>query len=152
MKAKIFISLSLCVLVFLLSSCSGGNLEAAYLDGYPRIPFAEQLKKEMEEVVSDMSAAYDASYDIKWEKGWNGDYAPDTSLLNKGEAAVTCIAKMHGKTSSSADTYMTRGIKCFMAYNSSENKLYIMGAVSIESTEASLQEIISSMDGLYGVE
>lgn len=151
MKAKIFISLSLCVLVFLLSSCSGGNLEAAYLDGYPRIPFAEQLKKEMEEVVSDMSAAYDASYDIKWEKGWNGDYAPDTSLLNKGESAVTCIAKAQGKTIGSAD-YVTRGIKYFMAYNSSDNKLYVMGAVSIENIEASAQEIISSMDELYGVE
>ena len=139
------------MLVFLLSSCSGGNLETACLDGYPRTPFAEQLEKTMEEVVSNTSAEYDASYDIKWEKGWNDEYAPDTSLLNKGEAAVTCIAKMRMKTSGTAD-YVTRGIKYFMAYNSSDNKLYVMGAVSIENIEASAQEIISSMDELYGVE
>ncbi len=139
MKLKIALGTMLCVLTVALCSCSGGDVETAYLEGYPETPFAEAVEKYTRYVKEEDKV----DFETKWSSGWKGDIVPDEEL-EKGEKPVTFV--LIGEEESGK-----RILSFFMGYDANENQLRVVdvtGQMSLSDDE----EISSFLNGIYNID
>ena len=138
MKLKIVLGTTLCILTLSLCSCSGGDIEAAYLKGYPETPFAEAVEKYTRYLETDK-----IDFETKWISGWQGDLAPDEDL-EKGEKPVTFI--LMGERESNKEI-----IKFFMGYNADENQLRVVDVIMLAPAPDD-EEISSLLNAIYNID
>lgn len=117
------------ILLLVLGGCGSNNIASAELLGYEGVSFEETMKNYCEDLRNQNDEISEMSYE--WIDGWVGNEAPDSSVLNSNEEAMTYSISLNLSSAGSSEVESNR-ILFYVLHDTNENTLTLRGGMAIE--------------------
>lgn len=120
------------ILLLVLGGCGSNNIASAELLGYEGGSFEKAMENYWEDWRSQNNEISEMSYG--WIDGWVGNEAPDSSVLNSNEEAMTYSISLNLSSAGSSEVESNR-ILFYVLHDTNENTLTLRGGMAIEDGE-----------------
>ncbi len=124
-----------------ITGCSKADISSAKLLGYDNITFNEAMDKMVKDMMNDEVS----SLSKEWKNGWAGEYAPDETVLNSNEKAMTYVLSI--KLDYEGKTETNRMIFYFI-HDLTDNTLSVQGGLLSEDGDEYPMSLSEAREGL----